>query len=117
MHFLRGVGGNKARFLRCFALYLAGEKRRAEEAVELTAMTTGRGTTATSAPMAYSGGKGCESGGFGVHSVAPLLPWLTAVEKAANRAALGCTALHLCSCSLGLGGLNARRPGLGGGVV
>lgn len=44
-HFLRGVGGNKPRFLRCFALYLAGEKRRAEEAVELTAMTTGRGTT------------------------------------------------------------------------
>jgi hypothetical protein len=87
MHFLRGVGGNKARFLRCFALYLAGEKRRAEEAVELTAMTTGRGTTATSAPMAYSGGKGCESGGFGVHSVAPLL--MLARPGRAQREATG----------------------------
>jgi hypothetical protein len=48
-HFLRDVAGNKARFLRCFALYLAGEKRRAEEAVELTAMTTGRGTTTPAA--------------------------------------------------------------------
>ena len=42
-HALRGGGGQKGTFLRCFALYLAGEKRKAEEAVELAGMTAGRG--------------------------------------------------------------------------
>eukprot|EP00249_Psilotum_nudum_P012993 c24091_g1_i3 orf=588-2054(-) len=34
-HFLNGVAGKKAFFLRCYALYLAGEKRKEEEIIEL----------------------------------------------------------------------------------
>ncbi|KAL3158903.1 anaphase-promoting complex component apc8 [Trebouxia sp. C0010 RCD-2024] len=33
-HVLRTSAGNKARFLRCYSLYLAGEKRKEEERVE-----------------------------------------------------------------------------------
>lgn len=33
-HVLRGSSGNKANFLRCYSLYLAGEKRKEQERVE-----------------------------------------------------------------------------------
>jgi anaphase-promoting complex subunit 8 len=34
-HARQGASGSKARFLRCYALYLAGEKRKTEELVEV----------------------------------------------------------------------------------
>jgi anaphase-promoting complex subunit 8 len=42
-HALRTVAGPKALFLRCYSQYLAGEKRKAEEVVELAGMNAGRG--------------------------------------------------------------------------
>eukprot|EP00241_Pyramimonas_parkeae_P020770 CAMPEP_0114326430 /NCGR_PEP_ID=MMETSP0059-20121206/29721_1 /TAXON_ID=36894 /ORGANISM="Pyramimonas parkeae, Strain CCMP726" /LENGTH=102 /DNA_ID=CAMNT_0001455405 /DNA_START=255 /DNA_END=561 /DNA_ORIENTATION=+ len=42
-HALKGQTGSKSVFLRCFALYLAGEKRKGEEAVELAGLTAARG--------------------------------------------------------------------------
>lgn len=35
-HLLKDSQGSKAWFLRCYALYLAGEKRKEEERVELS---------------------------------------------------------------------------------
>ena len=45
-HALRNVPGPKALFLRCYSQYLAGEKRKAEEVVELAGMHAGRGGSA-----------------------------------------------------------------------
>ena len=43
-HILRGTQNSKAVFLRCYALYLAGEKRKEEERIELSG-TLGKAET------------------------------------------------------------------------
>ena len=43
-HVLRGSQNSKAVFLRCYALYLAGEKRKEEERIELSG-TLGKAET------------------------------------------------------------------------
>ena len=43
-HILRGSQNSKAVFLRCYALYLAGEKRKEEERIELSG-TLGKAET------------------------------------------------------------------------
>ncbi|KAK3239275.1 anaphase-promoting complex component apc8 [Cymbomonas tetramitiformis] len=48
-HALRSVSGRRSLFLRCYALYLAGEKRKSEEAVELAGMMAGRNAAGTGA--------------------------------------------------------------------